>query len=66
MDNNTVGFALRSMCFLPYTHIVVRRHSPGGVEVLGGGYLGRVLSRYGGMELERSFISNNILYVDVK
>lgn len=64
--SNTVEFAVRSMCFLPYTHIIVRQRKASGIEPLGGGGLSKVLSRYGSMIVERSFVVGDTLYIDVQ
>ena len=64
--SNTVEFAVKSMCFLPYTHIIVRRRGSAGIEPLGGGDLSKVLSRYGSMIVERSFVVDDTLYIDVE
>lgn len=64
--NNTVKFALKCMGFLPYTRIVVReRDFAGNMQTLGGGYLDKVLKRYGCRQIERSSIVNEILYIDL-
>lgn len=62
----TVKFALESMGFLPYTHIIVRERDSSGITPLGGGYLEKVLRRYGDREIERSTIVGEILYIDLK
>lgn len=56
--NSTLSFALASMMFEPYTHVVVLRRIPGeGVSLLGGGRPSVVLSRYGSLKVVRSMIT---------
>lgn len=65
-NNNSVRFALLSMGFEPYTHIVVRTRKDGHIDTLGGSLnLSTILSRYGNMTVEKSCIVDNVLYVDV-
>lgn len=62
-----LDFVIRCMGFLPYTHIIVReRDSEGIIQTLGGGYIDKVLKRYGSRQIERSSIVDGILYIDLK
>lgn len=63
---NTVEYAVRCMCFLPYTHIIVRSRGADGIEIMGGGRMRDIISRYGTLEIERSFVSGDTLFIDVK
>ncbi len=66
MENNVTDI-LRCMGFLPYTHIVVReRDEAGRLQILGGGYLNKILVRYGNRQIERSSIVGDILFIDLK
>lgn len=60
-----VEFCLKSMCFMPYTHIVVREVSAKGCNILGGGYYDKVLTRFRTRKVVRSSVSGNVLYIDV-
>lgn len=66
--NCTLSFALASMMFEPWTHMVVLRRVPGRPPViLGGGSPRVVLSRYGSLEVVRSSITpEGILCIVVK
>lgn len=66
MNNNTVEFAVRAMCFMPYTHILVRTRKDRRIDVLGGGRMIDIIKRYGDLEIVRSFVSEDTLYIDVK
>ena len=55
--NNQLSFALASMMFDRFTHIVVRRRRPGhGVIYLGGGNPVTVMERYGDLKIESCVI----------
>lgn len=66
--NNTLRFALSSMMFVDYVHIVVIRMSPGkSPETLGGGRVSTILRRYGDLTVLRSSVtSEGILQIIVK
>lgn len=66
--NNTLAFALRSMMFDPYVRIALRRRLPDrSLEILGGGSVSSVLSRYGSLEIERASITTEgILFIIVR
>lgn len=61
----TVEFCLKSMCFMPFTHIVVRMSTPHGVKILGGGDYEKILRRFSSKRVVRSSVSDNVLYIDV-
>lgn len=60
-----VEFCLKSMCFMPYTHIVVRESTGKGTNVLTYGTYDKVLSRYGTRKVISSDVSNDRLYITV-
>lgn len=66
--NNTLDFALRSMMFEPYVHVFLRRrNAKGALEILGGGRVSKVLSRYGSLKIERATITTDgLLFIIVK
>lgn len=56
--NKKLSFALASMMFEPYTHIIVSRRVPGkGLQVVGGGHAHTVLKRFGDFEIAESRIT---------
>lgn len=56
--NNMLSFALASMVFEEYTHIVVLQRFPGqGLQLLGGGSVSSILSRFGDRQVVRSSIT---------
>ncbi len=56
--NNQLSFALASMAFEEYTHIVVLHRVPGqGLQLLGGGSCSSVLRRFGDLKVLRSCIT---------
>lgn len=61
----TVEFCLKSMCFMQFTHIVVRMVTPNGHKVLGGGDYQKILRRFSGKRVCSSSVSDNVLYIDV-
>ena len=67
-QNNTLAFALRSMMFVPYTHVVIRRRGPDRVMVsIGGGDPVSVIRRFGDLQVEQSLITyEGILQIIVK
>lgn len=68
-DNNcTLEFALRSMMFESYTHIVVRRRMPGhGMQPIGGGSPSSVIRRFGSLQVASSLITHEgVLQVTVE
>lgn len=66
MKNETLDYALKSMCLLQRTHVVIRTRDKEGVHPIGGGIVPDVLSRYGHLIVTRSMIVDNMLYVDVQ
>lgn len=65
--NNLLSFALASMQFEKYTHVVVRRRRPGhGVIYLGGGDPFTIIDRYGTELIESCLIRpDGILQITV-
>lgn len=56
--NCTLSFALASMGFEEYTHIVVLQRFPGqGLQLLGGGSVSSILRRFGSCKVVRSSIT---------
>lgn len=56
--NNLLSFAVASMMFEQYTHVIVRRRRPGhGVEYLGGGDPVKVIKRFGNLHIESALIT---------
>lgn len=56
--NNKLSFAIASMAFDGYTHIVLRKRlSDGSLGMLAGGRPADILSRYGDMEIERASVT---------
>lgn len=47
-----------------YAHHSQER-TPDGPELLGGGTMDKIISRYGDMTVDRSFVSGDKLYIDV-
>lgn len=66
--NNTLAFALSSMMFEPFTHIVVKRRTfDTGLQAVGGGTVYSVLSRFGSLKVIRSNItSEGVLLIVVE
>lgn len=64
----TVKWILLSLNLNPYTHIVVRRHTPQGITPLGGSdKVLEILRRFGDLYVENSYItSDGILIMYVK
>lgn len=57
--NCKLSFALASMAFEPYTHVIVRQRLPGeGLQTIGGGYVSDLLSRFGDLQVESSYITH--------
>ncbi len=56
--NNTLSFALASMMFGEFTHIVVCRRLPGRrIDYLGGGNPYKIIKRYGDLKVISSVIT---------
>lgn len=56
--NNTLAFALASMMFEKYTHILIRRRKPGRrTEHLGGGNPIRIIREFGNLHIESCSIT---------
>lgn len=67
--NNTLGFALASMMFCDYTHIVVRYRDESGYYVcLGGSYSPvAIIGTHGSLPIESSrILSDGTLQITVK
>lgn len=66
--NNTLSFALASMMFCEFTHIVVCRRLPGRrLDYLGGGNPYKMIKRYGDLKIVSSIITNDgILQITVE
>ncbi|AXF52328.1 MAG: hypothetical protein [Inoviridae sp.] len=66
--NNTLAFALASMMFDRYTHVLVRRQIPGkGYEHIGGGSPVQLMKKYGDLLIESSIITRDgFLQITVK
>lgn len=65
--NNTLAFALASMMFEPYTHVVLKMSSGGHLSFAGGGHVGDVIKHYGHYQVVRSNITGDgILHIVVK
>lgn len=64
----TVKWILLSLNLNPYTHIVVRQHTPQGIAMLGGSdKVSEILRRFGNLYVENSYItSDGILIMYVK
>lgn len=64
----TVKWILLSLNLNPYTHIVVRQHTPQGTAMLGGSdKVSEILRRFGDLYVENSYItSDGILIMYVK
>lgn len=64
----TVKLILLSLNLNPYTHIVIRRHTERGVDMLGGSdKVSVILQRFGSLYVENSYItSDGILIMYVK
>nr|DAW04680.1 MAG TPA: hypothetical protein [Inoviridae sp.] len=64
----TVKWILLSLNLNPYTHIVIRRHTERGVDMLGGSdKVSVILQRFGSLYVENSYItSDGILIMYVK
>lgn len=64
----TVKWILLSLNLNPYTHIVIRRHTERGVDMLGGSdKVSVILQRFGSLYVENSHItSDGILIMYVK
>lgn len=64
----TVKWILLSLNLNPYTHIVIRRHTERGVDMLGGSdKVSLILQRFGSLYVENSYItSDGILIMYVK
>lgn len=62
----TVKWILLSLNLNPYTHIVIRRHTERGVDMLGGSdKVSVILQRFGSLYVENSYItSDGILIVN--
>lgn len=61
-----VEFCLKSMCFMPYTRVVVREMAPGSAPVpLGSGYYDKVMRKFGTRKVVRSYVSGDSLFMDV-
>lgn len=63
MKMKTVKWILLSLNLDEYTHILVRRHSSGGAETLGGGNVSSVLSRFGNLYVTDSSVRNDGIFV---
>lgn len=63
----TVKWILLSLNLNPYTHIVIRRHTERGVDMLGGSdKVSVILQRFGSLYVENSHITSDgilIMYV---
>ncbi len=61
-----LGTLLDGLRLDDYVHVVVRRKLKSGYEPLGGGWPGQVCRRFGGLEVVRCSIVENIfiLYVE--
>lgn len=66
--NNRLGFALASMMFDTYTHVLVRRRTPGkGYEHIAGGNPVYLIKKYGDLQIESSIITRDgFLQITVK
>lgn len=65
--NCTLSFALASMMYDPWTHVVVYERVPGfGLQLLGGGHPLDLIRRFGSRIVERSSIADSILRIVVK
>ena len=64
----TVKWILLSLNLNPYTHIVIRRHTERGVDMLGGSdKVSVILQRFGRLYVENSYLtSDGILIMYVK
>lgn len=64
----TVKWILLSLNLNPYTHIVIRRHTERGVDMLGGSdKVSVILQRFGSLYVENLYItSDGILIMYVK
>lgn len=62
----TVKWTLLSLGLEEFTHVCIRRHSVQcGYEMLGGGSVSSVLSRFGNLMISDSFIRDDVLYIFV-
>lgn len=60
----TVKWILLSLNLNPYTHIVIRRHTERGVDILGGSdKVSEILRRFGDMYVENTHITSDGLFV---
>ena len=60
----TVKWILLSLNLNPYTHIVVRQHTPLGISPLGGSdKVSEILRRFGDMYVENTHITSDGLFV---
>ena len=60
----TVKWVLLSLNLNPYTHIVVRQHTPQGIALLGGSdKVSVILKRFGDMYVENSYITSDGLFI---
>lgn len=66
MENKTLKYALECMCVSSYVHVIVRARDFEGVRPIGGGTARDMISRYGQLQVTRSFVVDNMLYVDVE
>ena len=60
----TVKWILLSLNLNPYTHIVVRQHTPQGITPLGGSdKVSEILRRFGDMCVENTYITSDGLFI---
>lgn len=60
----TVKWILLSLNLNPYTHIVIRQHTPQGIVPLGGSdKVSEILRRFGDMYVENTYITSDGLFI---
>ena len=60
----TVKWILLSLNLNPYTHIVIRQHTPQGIGLLGGSdKVSEILRRFGDMYVENTYITSDGLFI---
>ena len=62
----TVKVLLEAMNLASYNHVVIQKRVPeSGLVGLGGGFQDVIVSRFGELEVQRTFIVDNMLHIVV-
>lgn len=61
-----ISFLINALALEPYTHVLVRRKTPLGIVYLGGGFVPKVLSRFGTLRVEKTEVFDDKLIIYVR